>query len=131
VNNSKIHLSSGVYNYSGRKSFSNITMEGSITGDTIVSGGYLINNEYFSLSNLSFINTDISNKYDFKADNVIFRQYNSNLIHSSNGSIIINNCSFSDCYNINGGSLYVENTEVYINNSVFTSNSAGTGGAIC
>ena len=131
VNNSNIHLASGMYSFSGRKSFSNITIEGSGSEETVVSGGYLINNEYFGILNLTFINTDISNNYELGADNVIFKQYNYNRIHSGTGSIRLDNCSFNECHNTNGGSLFVENTRVYVNNSSFTSNSAGTGGAIC
>lgn len=119
LNNIKYDL---IYGY-----LSNFTIEG------LVFKNALKENFYFSAINVDSCHQFIIDRSTFQ--NILSNQ-NGGLIYFSNEELIVDlvykiqNSNFSYISGLNGGVFYIENTKLFIINSVFKNNSGIDGGAI-
>ena len=120
LDNSRIHLANGEYDYSQLKTHTNISFYGEDALKTIIKGNdaTLVVNSNIVLKDISLLRISIFNQGDLIASNTIF----ANSTATKTGS-------YSDSF---GGAIYSSSPSynVYLTNCTFINNNADYGGAI-
>ena len=149
VSNDTIYLNGGTYtgvnNTNLGISITNLTIK-PIDGENVIfdangSGIFTINNDYFSLSGITFKNAhaiegscfNIWSRYvtisdcDFIDDTA---QTYGGAIHIRNNFLTIDKCNFINCSALVGGAAHLEGAQIFVMNSNFINCSASDAGAI-
>ena len=138
LDDSKIHIKNGRYDYVQLENHSNISFVGEDASKTIIAsnGGSLHITTQLKLANVTICNLNIINEGDLIAVNTIFT--NSSAVNGgaitcekSEYNVYLTNCSFMNNYADFGGAIYLNGGKLEINNCQFINNTAyNYGGAI-
>ena len=140
--NSIIHLSNGIYNFTPSKTHTGVTICGQDSSSTIINGNYgnYRVNDFSILQNLTLINMRLYLEGSLNASNIYFNgsvRYGSydnqkgGSIFSLNQNVSLNNCSFYNFSAEYGGAIYIAGGDFNITDCRFINNTAFLyGGAI-
>ena len=144
ADNSVAYFASGEYNLDRTKYFSNLTIIGQDSSNTIIKSNslQLFSQNSLTISDITLNGLTIHNKKNFTAYNVIFENNNGaykgsydnvfgGAIYSMGGNVLIESSTFRDNHATYGGAIYSSNTNFKVIDSSFDSNYAYKyGGAI-